>query len=68
MFLRTVPPYSHQADVWVAVLEHLAWKHVVFVYSADEEGRTILSRFQTLAEAKDIKVSQLVCLLTAKTI
>ncbi|XP_076444672.1 glutamate receptor ionotropic, NMDA 1-like isoform X2 [Babylonia areolata] len=55
MFLRTVPPYFHQADVWVAMLKHLNWKHVIFVYSADEEGRTILSRFQTLAE-KDIKI------------
>jgi hypothetical protein len=38
------------------MLEHLDWKHVIFVYSADEEGRTILSRFQTLAELKEIKV------------
>ncbi|KAK7108658.1 glutamate receptor ionotropic, NMDA 1-like isoform X2 [Littorina saxatilis] len=58
MFLRTVPPYSHQADVWVAMLEHLGWKHVVFIYSADEEGRTVLSRFQTLAEPKEIKIDR----------
>lgn len=56
MFLRTVPPYSHQADVWVAMLEQLGWYRVIFVYSADEEGRAILSRFQTLAEPKEIKV------------
>lgn len=58
MFLRTVPPFSHQADVWVAMLQHLDWKHVIFVYSADEEGRTILSRFQTLAELQEIKIDR----------
>ncbi|KAL8615464.1 hypothetical protein ACOMHN_053800 [Nucella lapillus] len=57
MFLRTVPPYFHQADIWVAMLRHLDWMHVIFIYSADEEGRTILSRFQTLAE-KDIKIDR----------
>lgn len=56
MFLRTVPPYSDQAEVWVAILEHLAWKSVIFVYSADEEGRKILSQFQTIAEQKEILI------------
>lgn len=60
MFLRTVPPYSHQADVWVAMLDHLGWKKVIFVYSADEEGRSILSRFQTLAEPREIEVSAVI--------
>ncbi|KAK3773341.1 hypothetical protein RRG08_023223 [Elysia crispata] len=55
MFLRTVPPYSQQADVWADLLEKLQFHKVIFIYSADEEGRTILSRFQTLAEEKDIK-------------
>ncbi|KAK7493104.1 hypothetical protein BaRGS_00015625 [Batillaria attramentaria] len=55
-FLRTVPPYSDQAEVWVAILQHLNWKNVIFVYSADEEGRKILSQFQTLAEKEDIKI------------
>uniref|UniRef100_A0A9E7VC70 Glutamate [NMDA] receptor subunit 1 n=1 Tax=Onchidium reevesii TaxID=2547651 RepID=A0A9E7VC70_9EUPU len=50
MFLRTVPPYSHQAVVWVELLKHLSWHKVIFVYSADEEGRAMLSKFQTLAE------------------
>uniref|UniRef100_Q0VIP5 Glutamate [NMDA] receptor subunit 1 n=1 Tax=Lymnaea stagnalis TaxID=6523 RepID=Q0VIP5_LYMST len=55
MFLRTVPPYSHQADVWVQLLVKLNWHRVIFLYSADEEGRAILSRFQTLAEEVNIK-------------
>ncbi|KAI8791867.1 glutamate [NMDA] receptor subunit 1-like isoform X1 [Biomphalaria glabrata] len=56
MFLRTVPPYSHQADVWVQLLVNLSWYKVIFVYSADEEGRAILSRFQTLAEEVNIRI------------
>ncbi|KAH9524988.1 Glutamate [NMDA] receptor subunit 1 [Bulinus truncatus] len=56
MFLRTVPPFSHQADVWVELLLNLSWHKVIFVYSADEEGRAILSRFQTFAEMKNIRI------------
>ncbi|XP_059153871.1 glutamate receptor ionotropic, NMDA 1-like isoform X2 [Physella acuta] len=56
MFLRTVPPYSHQADVWVEIVSNLTWHKVIFLYSADEEGRAILSRFQTLAEKKNIRI------------
>ncbi|RUS90768.1 hypothetical protein EGW08_001479, partial [Elysia chlorotica] len=56
MFLRTVPPFSHQADVWAELLEYLDYHKVIFVYSADEEGRTILSRFQSLSEEYNIKI------------
>ncbi|XP_025097580.1 glutamate receptor ionotropic, NMDA 1-like isoform X3 [Pomacea canaliculata] len=67
MFLRTVPPYSHQADVWVAMLEQLGWYRVIFVYSADEEGRAILSRFQTLAEPKEIKIDRTIKYMPGQT-
>uniref|UniRef100_A0A0B7A178 Glutamate receptor n=1 Tax=Arion vulgaris TaxID=1028688 RepID=A0A0B7A178_9EUPU len=56
MFLRTVPPYSHQADVWIRLLVFLSWRKVIFLYSADEEGRSILSRFQTLVDDHTIKI------------
>lgn len=56
-FLRTVPPYFHQADVWLELLKHYGWKKVIFIHSMDEEGRMILSRFQALAEKEDISVS-----------
>ncbi|KAK3773337.1 hypothetical protein RRG08_023220 [Elysia crispata] len=56
MFLRTVPPFSHQADVWAELLEYLDYHKVIFLYSADEEGRTILSRFQSLSEEYNIKI------------
>lgn len=57
-FLRTVPPYFHQADVWLELLKHFQWKRVIFIHSMDEEGRMILSRFQALAEKEDIEVEQ----------
>lgn len=29
-FLRTVPPYYHQADVWLEMLDHFGWNKVTF--------------------------------------
>lgn len=29
-FLRTVPPYYHQADVWLEMLDHFGWNKVNF--------------------------------------
>ncbi|XP_071442284.1 glutamate [NMDA] receptor subunit 1-like isoform X2 [Hetaerina americana] len=46
-FLRTVPPYSHQADVWVQLLRHLGYTRVLFVHGSDTDGRALLGRFQT---------------------
>ncbi|GBP60664.1 Glutamate receptor subunit 1 [Eumeta japonica] len=49
-FLRTVPPYSHQADVWVDVLKHFNYMKVIFIHSSDTDGRAILGRFQTTSQ------------------
>lgn len=49
-FLRTVPPYSHQADVWVELLKHFNYKKVIFIHSSDTDGRAILGRFQTTSQ------------------
>lgn len=50
-FLRTVPPYSHQADVWVEVLKHFKYKKVIFIHSSDTDGRALLGRFQTTSQS-----------------
>ena len=52
-----MPPYFHQASVWIDLLNYFEWKQVIIIHSMDEEGRTILSRFQALAETQEIKVS-----------
>lgn len=57
-FMRTVPPYFHQAYVWIDLLVHYDWKQVIFIHSMDEEGRSILSKFQALAEEKEIRIEQ----------
>ncbi|ODN01368.1 Glutamate [NMDA] receptor subunit 1 [Orchesella cincta] len=49
-FLRTVPPYSHQADVWVEILKHFHYEKVIFIHSSDTDGRSVLGRFQTNAQ------------------
>ncbi|XP_049846549.1 glutamate [NMDA] receptor subunit 1 [Schistocerca gregaria] len=50
-FLRTVPPYSHQADVWVELLKHFNYKKVIFIHSSDTDGRALLGRFQTTSQS-----------------
>ncbi|KAK3870716.1 hypothetical protein Pcinc_024077, partial [Petrolisthes cinctipes] len=63
-FLRTVPPYSHQADVWVEILKTFQYTQVVFVHSSDTDGRALLTRFQNQAQSheddKDIKMENVI--------
>ncbi|CAF4920372.1 unnamed protein product [Pieris macdunnoughi] len=57
-FLRTVPPYSHQADVWVDVLKHFNYMKVIVIHSSDTDGRAILGRFQTTSQSVDEDVDR----------
>jgi len=50
-FLRIVPPYSHQADVWVELLKHLGYRKVIFIHSSDTDGRALLGRFQSTSQS-----------------
>lgn len=50
-FLRTVPPYSHQADVWVELLKYFNYMKVIFIHSSDTDGRALLGRFQTTSQS-----------------
>ena len=43
-FLRTVPPYSHQADVWVELLKHFQYRQLVFIHASDTDGRSLLGK------------------------
>jgi len=49
-FLRTVPQYSHQADVWVELLKHFNYMKIIFIHSSDTDGRALLGRFQTTSQ------------------
>ena len=60
-FLRTVPPYSHQANVWVEMLKQFKYRQLVFIHSSDTDGRALLGRFQTKtqdleADDQEVKV------------
>lgn len=55
-FLRTVPSYSDQANVWMGLLKHYEWKSVVLLTSNDQDSRMIATRFTGLAAVK-LKVS-----------
>ncbi|XP_058820957.1 glutamate [NMDA] receptor subunit 1 isoform X2 [Topomyia yanbarensis] len=49
-FLRTVPPFYHQADVWLEMLSHFGYTKVIIIHSSDTDGRAILGRFQTTSQ------------------
>ena len=50
-FLRTVPPYSHQADVWVELLKHFQYRQLVFIHASDTDGRSLLGWSSSLVLA-----------------
>ena len=59
-YLRTVPPYSHQVDVWIEILKELDYRFVVFIHSADYDGRSSFSRFEGLAQEADIHIKAVI--------
>ncbi|XP_033851349.1 glutamate receptor ionotropic, NMDA 1 isoform X6 [Acipenser ruthenus] len=54
-FLRTVPPYSHQAHVWFDMMRVFRWNHIILIVSDDHEGRAAQKRLETLLEEKESK-------------
>jgi ionotropic glutamate receptor NMDA 1 len=68
-FLRTVPPYSHQANVWVEMLKQFKYHQIVFIHSSDTDGRALLGRFQTKtqdleADDQEVKVQVVIYSIT----
>ncbi|PSN32579.1 Glutamate [NMDA] receptor subunit 1 [Blattella germanica] len=49
-FLRTVPPYSHQADVWIKMLKNFSIRRVILIHSSDKDGRALMRRFQSISQ------------------
>ncbi|XP_043914717.1 glutamate receptor ionotropic, NMDA 1 isoform X4 [Protopterus annectens] len=54
-FLRTVPPYSHQALVWFEMMRIFNWNHIILIVSDDHEGRAAQKKLETLLEEKESK-------------
>ncbi|XP_073456008.1 glutamate receptor ionotropic, NMDA 1 isoform X2 [Aquarana catesbeiana] len=54
-FLRTVPPYSHQALVWFEMMRIFGWNHVILIVSEDHEGRAAQKKLETLLEERESK-------------
>ncbi|XP_078407414.1 glutamate receptor ionotropic, NMDA 1-like [Cetorhinus maximus] len=57
-FLRTVPPYSHQAQVWFEMMRRFRWGHIILVVSNDHEGRAAQKKLETLLEEKESKAEK----------
>ncbi|CAF4292745.1 unnamed protein product, partial [Rotaria sp. Silwood2] len=56
--VRLVPPYLYEADAWFSIVRQLKYTKVILIYSQDEEGRMVASRFQMLAEDSDIHIER----------
>ncbi|KAK3538904.1 hypothetical protein QTP86_020170, partial [Hemibagrus guttatus] len=54
-FLRTVPPYSHQAQVWFDMMREFRWNHIILIVSDDHEGRAAQKKLETLLEERETK-------------
>ncbi|XP_016522140.1 glutamate receptor ionotropic, NMDA 1b isoform X1 [Poecilia formosa] len=54
-FLRTVPPYSHQAQVWFDLMREFRWNHIILIVSDDHEGRAAQKKLETLLEERETK-------------
>uniref|UniRef100_A0ABM0H1R8 Glutamate [NMDA] receptor subunit 1 n=1 Tax=Saccoglossus kowalevskii TaxID=10224 RepID=A0ABM0H1R8_SACKO len=52
-FMRTVPPYSHQAIVWVELLKVYSWTRVVTITSDDQDGRAVLATLRKMEDTLD---------------
>jgi len=57
--VRLVPPYLYEADAWFSIITRLKYGKVVLIYSQEEEGRMVASRFQMLAEDSDIQIERM---------
>ncbi|GCC36547.1 hypothetical protein chiPu_0015041 [Chiloscyllium punctatum] len=57
-FLRTVPPYSHQAQVWFEMMRRFRWGHIILIVSNDHEGRAAQKKLETLLEEKESKAEK----------
>ncbi|XP_042276165.1 glutamate receptor ionotropic, NMDA 1b isoform X3 [Thunnus albacares] len=57
-FLRTVPPYSHQAHVWFDLMREFRWNHIILIVSDDHEGRAAQKRLETLLEERETKAEK----------
>nr|CAG4644557.1 EOG090X00ST [Leptodora kindtii] len=52
-FLRTVAPYSHQADVWAVLLRHFQFWRVIVIHSSEIDGYALLARLQSQFQSGD---------------
>ena len=55
--LRTVPPYSEQAEVWANLVRSFKWSKVNLVCSNDYDHRLMFIKFTALAYQSSITVS-----------
>ncbi len=54
--VRMMPPYFHQASIWVDLIKEFDWRVVNLIHTNDHEGKMLATRFQYLADQYEVKV------------
>ncbi|VDD76136.1 unnamed protein product [Mesocestoides corti] len=64
-FLRTVPPYSLESQVWVELISAFDWHEVVLIHSDNnQDAKALLAYLEHSQQAVDFKISQTITLNT----
>uniref|UniRef100_A0A0X3P648 Glutamate [NMDA] receptor subunit 1 n=1 Tax=Schistocephalus solidus TaxID=70667 RepID=A0A0X3P648_SCHSO len=65
-FLRTVPPYSQEAEVWLELIVHFNWHEIVLIHSNGQEAKALLSQLERQEQTKAFKITRTVAVNTAE--
>ncbi|VDP50506.1 unnamed protein product [Schistosoma mattheei] len=64
-FLRTVPPFSNEASVWVDLIKAFGWREVCVIHSDDHDAKKVLSYLESASQKGiDFKITRQVAINT----
>ncbi|CAH8651352.1 unnamed protein product [Schistosoma haematobium] len=64
-FLRTVPPFSNEASVWVDLIKAFGWREVCVIHSDDHDAKKVLSYLESASQRGiDFKITRQVAINT----
>ncbi|CAH8655530.1 unnamed protein product [Schistosoma rodhaini] len=66
-FLRTVPPFSNEASIWVDLIKAFGWREVCVIHSDDHDAKKVLSYLESASQRGiDFKFAEYVFLAARK--
>ncbi|KAK4475720.1 hypothetical protein MN116_000984 [Schistosoma mekongi] len=64
-FLRTVPPFSNEAAIWVDLIKIFGWREVCVIHSDDYDAKKVLSYLESASQkGVDFKITRQVTINT----